>query len=102
MSHFPKQITNLPPFDGPFDAFKLAAKSCDVLFASYPAQTDIAPHRHDTDNIGVITQGQLSLTVRGNTTHYGVGQWYHVAANVEHSAYFAEDTSEIELWFKAG
>ncbi len=102
MSHFPKQIVNLPPFDGPFDAFKLAAKNCDVLFASYPAQTDIAPHRHDTDNIGVITQGQLSLTVNGSTTHYAVGQWYHVAANVEHSAYFAEDTSEIELWFKAG
>jgi len=24
-------------FPGPFDAFKLPAKGCDVLFASYPA-----------------------------------------------------------------
>lgn len=100
MRHFPEQITGLPEFEGPFDAFKLAAKDCDVLFASYPAHTDIATHRHDTDNIGVITQGKLSLTVGSNTTHYAVGQWYHVPANVEHSAYFEEDTSEIELWFK--
>ncbi len=53
-----------------------------------------------TFNIGVITQGKLCLTVDGSTTHYGVGEWYHVAANVEHSAYFDADTSEIERWFK--
>jgi hypothetical protein len=26
MAHFPKLLRNLPPFDGPFDAFKLEAK----------------------------------------------------------------------------
>ncbi len=34
MAHFPKLLRDLPPFDGPFDAFKLEAKNCDVLFAS--------------------------------------------------------------------
>ena len=100
-NHFPAQITDLPAFDGPFNAFQLTAENCKVLFASYPAKTDIAPHMHDTDNVGVITQGKLSLTVNGSTTHYGVGEWYHVPAQVEHSASFDEATSEIELWFKA-
>ena len=31
MEHFPKLLRQLPPFKGPFDAFKLEAKNCDVL-----------------------------------------------------------------------
>ena len=54
--HFPKRLRDLPPFDGPFDAFKLEAKNCDVLFASYPGGTVIPPHSHDTDNDGKETR----------------------------------------------
>jgi Bacterial PH domain len=56
MAHFPELLRELPPFDGPFDAFKLEAKNCDVLFASYPGGAVIPPHSHDTDNVGVITE----------------------------------------------
>jgi hypothetical protein len=41
MTHFPKQLQSLLRFDGSFDAFKLEAKDCDVLFTSYPAGTVI-------------------------------------------------------------
>ena len=44
MAHFPQLLRNLPAFEGPFDAFKLEAKNCDVLFASYPKGTVIPPH----------------------------------------------------------
>src|SRR5438045_429124 len=101
MDHFPKLLRQLPPFEGPFDAFKLAAKDCDVLFASYPKGTKIAPHKHDTENVGVITQGELFLTVDRKEKRYGVGDWYHVAAHVMHSARFEVATSEIEFWFRA-
>ena len=40
--HFPDLIRTLPEFEGPFDAYKLTAKYCDVLFASYLAGTAIA------------------------------------------------------------
>ncbi len=99
--HFPREIEGLPSFDGPFDAFRLAAEGCDVLFASYPAGTSIAPHRHDTDNVGGITMGELRLTIDGATTVHGVGEWYHVAAGVEHAADFTDDSAEIEFWFRA-
>ncbi|MGB3294115.1 MAG: cupin domain-containing protein [Phormidesmis sp.] len=99
MTHFPRQLQSLPEFEGPFEAFKLAAKGCDVLFASYPAGTEIPPHAHDTDNVGVITQGQLVLIVDGEETRYGVGDWYHVPAQAVHAARFDEATSEIEFWF---
>lgn len=99
--HFPGLIRNLPAFEGPFDAHRLAAEGCDVLFASYPAGTDIDSHTHSTRNVGVITEGELRLTKGGVETRYGVGEWYSVEANEEHSASFSVSTSEIEFWFEA-
>ena len=102
MAHFPEPVRNLPPFEGPFDAFKLQAKNCDVLFASYPGGTVIPPHDHPTDNVGVITQGELILIVDGKETRYRPGDWYHISAKATHAARFEVDTSEIEFWFHVG
>ena len=99
MPHFPRLLRELPPFDGPFDAYKLSAQGCDVLFASYPAGTSIAAHDHDTENVGVITQGELILTLGGEERRYGPGDWYHVPAREMHAARFEKETSEIEFWF---
>ncbi|MGC1307154.1 MAG: cupin domain-containing protein [Phormidesmis sp.] len=99
--HFPEQLRSLPKFSGPFDAFKLAAQNCDVLFASYPSGTTIEPHSHSTDNVGVITQGELILTIDGQESRYKTGDWYHVPAKVVHAARFEQETSEIEFWFDA-
>lgn len=97
---YPDRIKTLPVYDGRFDAHKLAADGADVLFASYPAGTEIPPHTHDTDNYGVITRGELLLTMNGKTSRHGVGDWYHVPANVEHAAEFLVETDEIEFWFE--
>lgn len=97
---YPDRIKQLPLYDGRFDAHKLEAHGADVLFASYPAGTSIPPHTHDTDNYGVITRGELILTMAGETTRVGVGDWYHVPANAEHAADFEVETDEIELWFQ--
>ncbi len=96
---YPNKIKQLPVYDGRFDAFKLAAEGSDVLFASYPAGTKISTHSHNTDNHGIITRGELILTMAGKTQRIKVGQWYHVPAQVEHSALFEEETDEIEFWF---
>ncbi len=99
--HFPELLRNLPTFDGPFDAHRLAAARCEVLFASYPAGTIIAPHAHETDNVGVITQGELILTTDGTERRFAVGDWYHVPPKKLHAARFEVPTSEIEFWFDA-
>ncbi len=97
---YPEKIKELPLFNGRFDAYKLEAKDSDVLFASYPPGTEIPTHTHDTDNHGVITKGELILTMNGKTEKISVGQWYHVPANVEHAARFEVETDEVEFWFK--
>ena len=96
---YPDKIKSLPLYDGRFDAYKLEAQNSDVLFASYPAGTSIPPHSHDTDNYGVITRGELILTINNEVSKYGVGDWYHVPAGVEHAAKFEIETDEIEFWF---
>jgi mannose-6-phosphate isomerase-like protein (cupin superfamily) len=96
---FPRLITDLPEFDGPFDAYRLAAEGCDVLFASYPSGTVIDDHSHETDNVGVIVSGELVLTVDGQQARYGPGDWYEVPRGTTHSARFDTATAEIELWF---
>ena len=97
---FPALIRSLPDFDGPFDAFRLEAQNCEVLFASYPAGTEIELHTHPTENVGVITAGELILTMDGEETRYGPGDWYHVLPEQTHAARFDVDTSEIEFWFE--
>lgn len=96
---FPALIESLPAFAGPFDAYELRAENCQVLFASYPAGTSIDTHTHATENCGVITDGELLLTVGGVEQRYGPGDWYHLKPNQPHSARFEVATSEIEFWF---
>jgi len=97
---YPDKIKTLPLYNGRFDAYKLEAKDSDVLFASYPAGTAIPAHSHETDNYGVITRGELILTMNGEVTRYGVGDWYHVPVGTRHAAEFEQETDEIEFWFK--
>ena len=100
--HFPPGILALPAFGGQFDASKLEASGCDVLFASYPAGTSLPPHDHDTANVGGITQRELILTVNGAEKRYGPGDWDRVSSLAKHSARFEQETLEIEFWFHAG
>lgn len=98
--YYPQLIQNLPAFEGRFDAFRLEAKNCEVLLATYPGGSIIPAHSHDTDNVGVITKGELLLTMDGNTETISAGEWYHVPAGKEHAAEFKVDTAEIEFWFR--
>lgn len=100
-THYPALINALPAYIGRFDARRLEAKGCDVLFANYPAGSVIEPHSHDTDNAGIITNGELLLTMNGKTQRIGAGEWYHVPANTQHAAEFPQATAEIEFWFVA-
>lgn len=98
---FPALIRSLPRFDGPFDAFRLAATGCDVLFATYSAGTEIPAHEHETENCGVIIQGELVLTIAGVEQRFEAGEWYHVPPRTVHAGRFEVPTTEIEFWFTA-
>jgi quercetin dioxygenase-like cupin family protein len=100
MSHFPERINRLPPFTGPFHARVLEGAGCHVVFVSYPADQRIAAHHHETENVGVVTQGEMCLTLQGVERCYRPGQWYHVPAGAAHAARFSAPTSIVEFWFE--
>ncbi len=100
MAHFPDRILALPAFEGRFEANKLISENVEIYFASYPQQTFIEAHQHDTDNHGIITQGELILIVEGEEQRFYPGDWYHIPPCTVHAARFEQDTSEIEFWFK--
>lgn len=100
MASFPDRIMALSRFEGPFEARRLAADGCQVLFASYPAGTTIEPHAHPTENVGVITSGELILCTDAGERGIGPGGWYCLAPDERHWARFEVDTSEIEFWFE--
>jgi len=82
---YPDKIRELELFNGTFDACKLKAKGADVLFANYPAGTEIPDHTHDTENYGVVIRGEATLTVEGEAKLYRMGDWYHIPVNAVHS-----------------
>lgn len=98
-STFPEKIRSLEPFSDRFDAYRLIASGCDVLFATYPAGTQIEPHTHETDNWGVIIRGEMIITIDGQIQQFKVGDWYHIPPMKEHSARCDIATEEIEFWF---
>lgn len=96
---FPDRIRGLPRYEGPFEARRLAAQGCDVLFARYPAGTRIAPHSHPSENVGVVTAGELILCTGRGEQRVGPGGWYQLAPGERHWARFEVETCEIEFWF---
>ncbi len=105
ISNYPEIIKLLPKQKGKVDTsskFKLEANDCKVLFASYQPGTTIPKHKHiDSDIVGVVTKGQIILTLDGVTTKHNVGDWYHIPPGTEHETMFEQETDEIEFWFKA-
>lgn len=103
LSNYPEIIKLLPKQIGKVDTsskFKLEANDCKVLFASYQPGTSIPKHKHiDSDIVGVVTKGQITLTIEGVTSKYSVGEWYHIPPGAEHETMFEQDTDEIEFWF---
>ena len=98
--HFPNKILSLSTFKGRFDANKLSTENVDIYFASYPKDTKIEPHQHDTDNYGVVTQGELILIIDDEEQRFNLGDWYCLQPDRVHAARFEKDTSIIEFWFK--
>lgn len=96
----PDEIRRLQPDDSPFEGYRLSGTPCDVLIATYPAGTHLEAHRHhDMDIVGVVTAGQVRLTVDGSEATYRAGDWFKVPVSAEHEAHYEATTVEVEFMF---
>ena len=91
---------NLTKYSGRFEAWEHNSENLQLFCAYYPAGTVIVDHTHETNNCGIVIQGEIFITIGGVEKSYKTGEWYEVKAGVVHSARTEELTSEIEFWFK--
>ena len=103
MNELPSFIATLPEAAmSVADARGWISQAADhqVVFLKFPAGTKAAPHTHGAQ-WGVVLEGEMLLTISGETRRYGVGDWHYVPAGAVHSAEFPADTFLMDVFADA-
>ena len=98
--NWPELITSLPEADIPFDGVRgwllQGLKHQQVFFDIEPIG-EIPPHSHGAQ-WGIMVDGEMMLTIGGETRHIKPGDSYFIPAGVEHSATFLTRCRVIDLF----
>ncbi|MCG8406882.1 MAG: cupin domain-containing protein [Phycisphaerales bacterium] len=97
---FPELITKLPEADIPFSGVRgwiSQAADHQMVFFDIEPIGEIAPHSHG-EQWGVVIQGEMELTIDGQTRRYGPGDTYHIPAGAVHGANFLSHFQAIDFF----
>ena len=97
---FPETITNLPEADIPFNGVKgwlSQSETHQIVFFEIEPIGAVAEHKHG-DQWGVVFEGEMDLTIGGDTKTYRKGDSYFVPADTLHSAVFKKKTWLMDLF----
>jgi quercetin dioxygenase-like cupin family protein len=97
---FPDFVMKLPEADIPFPGVQgriSQASNHQVLFLDIEPIGAVAPHSHG-EQWGIVVEGEMELTIGGQTQRYGPGDSYHIPANVEHAATFLAPVRVIDVF----
>jgi len=93
-------ITELPEADIPFAGVRGWISQADdhqVVFLDIEPIGLVAPHRH-AEQWGIMVEGEMELTIGGETRRYGPGDSYYIPAGVEHAARFLSRVRVIDVF----
>ena len=90
MTHadFSESIRNLPEADIPVEgvrAWLSQGPNHQIAFFEIEPIGSIPPHHHG-EQWGIVVEGEMMLTISGDTRRYGPGDSYHIPAGAVHSA----------------
>lgn len=97
---FPELITQLPQADLPIEGVRgwiSQAADHQVVFFDIDPIGEIPPHSHG-EQWGVVVEGQMELTIDGQTRRYGPGDTYNIPAGATHSARFLSHFRAIDVF----
>ncbi|MFB3853268.1 MAG: cupin domain-containing protein [Vicinamibacterales bacterium] len=97
---YPEMITALPEADIPFKGVRgwiSQAAEHQVVFLDIEPIGLVAPHRH-AEQWGVVVEGEMELTIGGETRRFGPGESYYIPAGVEHAATFLTRVRVIDVF----
>lgn len=97
---FPDFVMKFPEADIPFPGVRgRISQSADhqILFLDIDPIGAVAPHRHG-EQWGIVVEGEMELTIGGQTQRCGPGDSYHIPANMEHAATFLSRVRVIDVF----
>lgn len=97
---YSEMITGLPEADIPFEGVRgwiSQGPDHQVVFLDIAPIGVVAPHKH-AEQWGIVVEGQMELTIDGETRRYGPGESYHIPAGVEHAATFLTRVRVIDVF----
>ena len=100
---FPDVIRNLPEADIPLDGVRgwiSQASDHQIVFLDIDPIGAIPPHSHG-EQWGIVVEGEMELTIGGETRRYGPGDSYHVPAGIVHGATFLSHFRAIDFFADA-
>ncbi len=87
-SNFAEPVRKLPEADIPLSgitAYLSQAESHQIIFMEFAEDVDLPEHSHEAQ-IGYVLNGQIDLTMNGETVSYTRGDNYYIPPGVPHSA----------------
>ena len=97
---YPKVITRLPKVDINLDGVRgwlSQAKDHQVVFWDIDPIGEIPRHSHG-EQWGIVVEGEMDLTIGGQTKRYRAGDSFHIPAGVEHGATFLTHFRAIDFF----
>ena len=103
VSPYPEVITGLPEADVPLEGVRgWLSQGLDhqIVFFEIEPIGEIPPHSHG-EQWGIVVEGEMELTIGGETKRLGPGDSYHIPAGVVHGAKFLTHFRAIDVFADA-
>ena len=100
---YPEMITGLPQADILLDGVRgwiSQASDHQVVFLDIDPIGEVPPHSHG-EQWGIVVEGEMELTIGGETRRCGPGDSYHIPAGVMHGAKFLSHFRAIDVFADA-
>lgn len=97
---YPDLIKNLPECDIPFKDINgklFQGKNHQIVFFEIPGGTKLPAHSHGAQ-WGVVLEGEMELTIGGQTKNYSKGDSYYIKNGEEHQATFLTDIKVLDFF----
>jgi quercetin dioxygenase-like cupin family protein len=100
---FPETITRLPEADIPLPGVRgwiSQAADHQIVFFDLPPGQEIPLHSHG-EQWGIVVEGEMELTISGDTQRYAPGDSYHIPAGAVHGAKCLSHLRAIDVFADA-
>jgi quercetin dioxygenase-like cupin family protein len=97
---FPEIVTKLPQAEIPFEGIRshlFQGQSQQFVFMSFDRDADVPEHSHEAQ-WGVVLDGEIELTIGGNTQVFKRGDTYSIPKGVPHSAKIKRGYKDLTLF----